>query len=555
MNKLGSLLHAGLKSNFGFAVLWHRIFREKKDRWLIPIMGLSLFGIIPMISGIVIFVQESYRILQPIGQEKALLNMGILAGQAAMLVFGLYYVISALYFSRDLEILIPLPLRPFEVMTSKFAVIVINEYLSVAIFVLPVIITYGVLAQGGPGYWIHAAIVYLVLPVLPLAIVSVLIVAMMRVVNISRKKDIFILMGSMVMLAAVLGFQFLVQQAGNESIHSQNMAVLFSSPDSLLAKIGAWFPPSIWATKAIAGGFSQTGVSHLALLLGTSFLIFIVLILLAERFFYGGVIGLSEASLRRQQLTPDELSHRVSSERRALTAIFIREWRMMNRTPIFLINGVILVILFPLLLALMTRSGHIPSLIMQLSNKPGLMILLSALFMIISCCINGVSSSAFSREGSQFWISKVIPVAPEEQVAAKFLHSCLVSSMGIAAALIVLAFFIHLDAILLITAAGLALITNAFLTAAGMMIDLARPLLDWNNPQKAIKQNLNVMLSMLVNIGFLTLVFFCAKYLIEFQLSDAVILASLNTGMAFLAALSYWALLKFAGKRYQEIEI
>jgi ABC-2 type transport system permease protein len=554
MIKLGTLLRAGLRSNFGFAVLWHRIFREKKDRWLIPIMGLSLFGLIPMISGIVIFVQDAYRMLQPIGQEKVLLNMGILAGQAVMLVFGLYYVISALYFSRDMEMLVPLPLRPFEVMASKFAVIVINEYLTVAIFVLPVIITYGVLAQNGPGYWIHAAIVYLLLPVIPLAIVSLLVVAIMRVVNISRKKDIFILMGSIVMLTAVLGFQFLVQQAGIRSIQSQNMAALLSSPDSLLTKIGAGFPPSIWATKAIAGGFSQTGVFHLALLLGTSFLVFIVLIILAERFFYGGVIGLSEASLRGRRLTQEELLQRVSSERRALIAIFIREWRIMNRTPIFLLNGVILVILFPLILVLMTRSGSIPSLIIQLSNKPGLVILLSALFMIISCCINGVASSTFSREGSQFWISKAIPVAPREQVAAKFLHSYLVSSMGIAAALAVLTFFIHLKPILLIAAMGLALITNVLLTAIGMMIDLARPLLDWTNPQKAIKQNLNVMLSMLVDIGILTLAFLGAKYLIKLQLSEPIILCALNTGIAFLAALSYWALLRFADRRYQEIE-
>ena len=38
----------------------------------------------------------------------------------------------------------------------------------------------GVLAKAGPGYWISAFLVYLLLPVIPLAIVSLLVVGMMR---------------------------------------------------------------------------------------------------------------------------------------------------------------------------------------------------------------------------------------------------------------------------------------------------------------------------------------------------------------------------------------
>jgi ABC-2 type transport system permease protein len=555
MNRLGTLIRAGLKSNFGFAVLWHRILREKKDRWLVPIFGLSLLGIVPMLYGIVIFIQEAYEILKPLGQERALLNMGILAGQTVMLIFGLYYVISAFYFSRDLEMLIPLPLRPFEVMASKFAVIVVNEYLTVAIIVLPVVIAFGVLAGGGPGYWVNAVLVYMALPVLPLAVVSVLVVSMMRVVNISRKKDILVLIGSILMLAVVFGFQFLVQQAGNSSIHSQDVAAFLSSPDSLLSSIGAWFPPSIWAGKAIAGGFSREGVTNLIFLLGSSFVVFVALMLLSERLFYRGVLGLSEISMRRQQLTRHEMSQRVSSGRRAIAAIFGREWRIMNRTPVFLLNGVIIVILFPFILMFLARPSATSSLIMLFSGRAVFAILLSALFMTISCCINGVSSSAFSREGSQFWISKVIPVSPWEQVVAKFLHSYLVSIMGIVAASVVIIVFLHLKAVLLIAAMGLALITIALLTAIGMMIDLARPLLDWTNPQKAIKQNLNVLLATLADIGILTLAFFGARFMIKARLTDGVIIGALSSGMALLAALSYWALLKFAEKRYREVEI
>jgi len=90
----------------------------------------------------------------------------ILAGQLFVIIFGLYYVLSALYFSRDVEILVPLPLEPLQVMLSKFAVILVNEYLTLVPLVLPLFIYYGILANAGPGYWRNALAVYLLLPVI-----------------------------------------------------------------------------------------------------------------------------------------------------------------------------------------------------------------------------------------------------------------------------------------------------------------------------------------------------------------------------------------------------
>ena len=103
-------------------------------------------------------------------------------------------------------------------------------------------------------------------------------------------------------------------------------------------------------------------------------------------------------------------------------------------------------------------------------------------------------------------------------------------------------------------AAGLALVTGVLLTAVGMIIDLARPLLDWMNPQKAIKQNLNVLLAMLADIGILTAAFFGIKAMIKAKLAPNAVLGVVFAALVVLAALSYGFLLRFADKRYPEIE-
>ncbi len=571
IGRLATVIRAGLRSNFGLATLKHRLFKEKKDRWLVPLIGAAALGAVPMFYGIVLLIENVYLALRPMGQERALLSFGLLAGQILILLFGIYYVIASFYFARDLEFLIPLPLRPGEVMASKFAVIVINEYLTVAAIVLPVVVTVGVLSRGGVGYWVNAALVYLALPVIPLAVVSIVVVAMMRVINVSRKKDALILVGSLVLIGVSFAVQIaLGRSAGNggPGASAQAVAAFFTSPDSLLNRVGAVFPPGIWATKAIAGGFSGEGLANLALLLGVSVVLFAGMVIAAEKLFYRGLVGLGETTGKRRRLTRDEMSRRVSSGRRAFAAIFGREWKIMNRTPIFLLNGVLVSVFVPAIFVLMATidrggragggsgGGGDPMALLRtmMSANPLVVILGAALFMTICGSINGTASSTFSREGAQFWISRTIPVAAREQTAAKFLHSYLVAMLGVATASIVAAVFLHLRAAHLVPAIGLSLVAGVLLTAVGMMIDLARPLLDWTNPQKAIKQNLNVLLALLADIGILTAVYFGVKPLIRAKLGTSIVLGAVFAGLGALAAAGYVALLRFADKRYPEIE-
>lgn len=558
MSKLGALVRTGLRSNFGIAVVYHRLFREKKDRWLVPLIVFSLMGALPLLFGLVYFIKEMYFTLRPLEQEHAILAMGLLAGQFIILVFGIYYVLSAFYFSRDLEMLIPLPLRPFEVLLSKFIVLLVNEYLTVAFIVAPFIVTFGVLDKGGLYYWLSSALVYLALPVIPLVLVSGVIIAMMRCINMSRKKDILILVGGIALLAAVFGFQLLTQRAQNGTADSQQIVKILTSPDGLLQRVGAGFPPSIWAAKAISGGFSSEGLTNLAAFLAVSLILFAVMAVVAERFFYRGVIGLQEVSGSRRILTRNEMSRRMSSGRRPIFAIFMREFRIMNRTPVFLLNGVLVVVILPAFLILTTRTGagSLAGNEQKLMTSAGslLIILILALFMIVSGSLNGTASSTFSREGKEFWISRVIPVSPREQVAAKFIHSYLIGVLGMVSALILFAVFFPLKFSHGAVACGLALVATALLTSVGMMIDLARPLLDWTNPQKAIKQNLNVLLAMFANAGILAAAFFGVKALIKAGVASTLIICLLFAALTFLSMIGYAALCSFADKRYGEIE-
>ncbi len=550
MKRTLALLRVALRSNFGLTVVRHRLFVEKRDRWMVPLILLGFAGFGPLVLAYIEFLKFMFGALQPAGQETVVLTMAILAGQILVLVFGLYYVLSVFYFSRDLGFLVSLPVRPAEVMLSKFGVILVNEYLTTALIVVPAFVVYGFLARRGLDYWVLAALVYLLLPVIPVALAGLLVVGMMRVVNVSRKKDFFILAGSLVLLAAALLFQFSLARTQDMG----EVMSLFTARDGLVQVVGARFPPCIWASRLLGEGLSVRGLGFLGLFGGGSVALLLFLVVVAERMFYRGLVGLGERAAGRRRLSRADLGARISTGRRPVRAVFKREWRLMNRTPVFLLNGILSVVLVPVVLFLALRAGDASGPLAALRSL-GTMdaaseILIAAVFFVVCGTLNGTASSTYSREGRQFWLSKVIPVSPVHQTLGKFFHSYLIAALGTAAGAGVSIILFRLGAGRLVPAVLLALVGGVFFSALSMAVDLARPLLNWTNPTKAMKQNLNVLIAVALEVGLLFALGYLIKAARVVGLSGPGLIVAVFVLMTLLSAASLAFLLRFAEKRY-----
>ncbi len=559
MSPTGALVKAALNSNFGWTILRHRIFVQRRDLWMVPLIFLAVAGFVPILVLYIRLVGDSYDLFKSIGQEKALLTLALLAGQLIILVFGLFYLIATFYFSRDLEYLVSLPLKPVQVMLSKFIVVLVNEYLTVAPIILPIFIVYGFKARGGLDYWLSLLLAYALLPVIPLAASGLVVVGMIRLINIGRRKDLLIVIGALLLISAAMFFQFgLSRAAGPRGIDPEKAIVLIASTDGLVQTIGRRFPPSIWATRFLHNGpTTGSGFSGLVLFIGLSVLLFGALMAGAQRLFYRGLVGLSErsGSARRSKAAR---ALKVFSGRHPIRAIFLRELRLMNRTPVFLLNGVLGVLMIPIVFALTLSSGRstddaAPILRLMTAAKPLITVLVTTMFIIVCATVSGVASSSFSREGRNFWISKVIPVDYPQQVLAKFIHCWSVALLGIVTATAVLLFGFHIPAARWLPSLALALPVTAFLTLLNLAVDLSRPLLDWISPQKAMKQNLNVLIAMLLDLGFLFLFGLLFLALGKSGLGLAGVLVILFMLAVSLAFLAFFLIRRFSLRRYPAI--
>jgi len=164
---------------------------------------------------------------------------------------------------------------------------------------------------------------------------------------------------------------------------------------------------------------------------------------------------------------------------------------------------------------------------------------------------NGIAATSISREGENVFFNKYIPVSYNTQIMAKVIAGIIMGVVGMLSislfAVILLKLPLSLMALMCVTS-FLAILFSNFV---GIIIDLYNPKLHWDNEQKAVKQNLNLMLSMVICIAFGGLTAFAV---IKLNLNLIQVVVSLIALYGTLDSLLYLFIKKIGNKIFSKIE-
>jgi ABC-2 type transport system permease protein len=560
MRELISLIKVNLNVNFGISMFKYKFFKQKKDIWQLFIFIIAMLSLIPTYILYIKAVEGFYRGFEYINQQGLVLLLGFLFTQLIIFIFGILYVMGKFYFSDDLKILIPLPLKPNKILIAKFITLLVNEYITVLPFILPVFFIYGLNASQGLLYWIYSLIVFIVLPVIPLGLSTILVMLFMRVTNIKGKRDLLRIIGFIVMIVVIIAIQFSIQSMDNNVEEGQQqdyIAQIAAQNDVLVKRMGTVFPPSIWASLALTRANSISGLLYLALLVGTSILVFFLMVLIGEKVFYEGIIGGQETVTRKKKVSEVELKKKVSKTSHPIIAILMRDMKILIRTPIFAMNSIGSVIIIPIALAIpLITSRETLEIVANLYTMDNLTIVNFVLvgFIIFIGATNGVASTTFSREGKGFWISRVIPIKVEDYLLGKILSGLLVQLLAVVVILVSLSFLVKLHISTILAVSILGLLGSIPITEGSMLIDIIRPLLDWDNPQKVMKQNLNVVFSMILGLVFILLLGLAVFVLFLIKLQSIIVYIIMTTILIGLSIALFFVLAPITANRLKNIE-
>jgi ABC-2 type transport system permease protein len=228
---------------------------------------------------------------------------------------------------------------------------------------------------------------------------------------------------------------------------------------------------------------------------------------MAEILYLKGVVGVSESYSKRKTLSTGDLDKNLIQSSAIRTYTF-KELKLLFRTPSYFLNCVLMNFIWPLFLLIPLISqpklfSEIKKVSLFTQNSQFLAIAVAAGF-AVSLFISsstGITSTAISREGQNLFVGKYIPMRYKSQIMAKVLSGIILNSIGILVALVVAIELVKPPFYLVALIAVVSLLGIMLVAFTGILIDLNFPKLDWDNEQKAVKQNINLMVNMLIGIA------------------------------------------------------
>jgi len=557
MHRFWALLKILLVNYFGISLIQLKNPANRRD--YLKKVGLGLIIVVALAPTIFLYIRmlsQGYDVLAPLGQEGAILSVGIVLVSALVFFFGVFYVVSFFYFAADAESLLALPLRAWQVLGARFCLLLCYEYLTALPFLLPPLIVYGVKSSAGPAYWIIAILGFFLVPVLPLSLAAIPTIVVMRFANLSRRKDLFKIVGGLFVIALVVAYQFLFQNAAPNSMDPDFLRRLFTARTGLMNYMSRVFPSTRYLGLALVNWASFSGWLNLLLFTVFSLLALLLAWATGEKLYYKGLIGSNETTARRRALSQEDYQ-RLEKSSPAQWAYFLKEVRILLRTPTYFMNSVMTNLLAPLLVLLPFYIQSQKGIVMPwqgLAKNPSDQGILMAIVIVIVLFIvgsNAMTATSISREGKEFYISRFIPLSFQKQIRAKMLSAYLFGILGTVLMILASVLLIPFKPFLVAIMIGVSLVGIIPVIEAGMLLDILRPKLEWENEQQAFKQNLNVMFSMLFSMLLAGLVIYFVVSYFSSALRAALFMLGFFT---VLAVILYYLLMNWGIRRYQKLE-
>lgn len=490
-----------------------KMFGFTKNRLLNVVLLLFIaISLVPFVAMLGFGTAGLYRQLAAISQEGLLVALILVAMNISMFFFGAIYILNVFYFSKDIENLLFMPFKASHILMAKLLTVVYYEYIFVGFFYVPIIIVYGVVSGGGVTFYGLALAIGLLLPFIPLILAALIVMVIMRFTNIGKHKELVRLFAGIAVLAVTLGFNIGIQTMAGGNIQTQDMIGLMTTNNGLMAYISRFFPGVSFSALALSSNDFITRWQNFAIYIGVIYLGIIIFLWVANRIYFAGAVGLSDISAKRQRISEADWE-RNSRKQGMLQSVIQREWRLLLRSPVYFMNGVLTSVLIPgifvlLYVILPNNDEQMQAFVQLLQFDEEGSITLAIIFAvgIALSGMNGVTSTAITREGRGVVFLRFLPVKTKTFYIGKGFVGMVLGFIGTLFVMGVL-YVMEVSPVILGIGIILAALGVAISAQSGLCIDMLHPKLDWDNEQQAMKQNMNVLINMLISalIAFISI--------------------------------------------------
>ena len=437
---------------------------------------------------------------------------------------------NVFFFSKDLEYILPLPIKPVELLIAKFNNVISITYGMEILFLAMPLLMYGIIVAKTITYYFTMILVLIIFPIFLITIISIIMLFVMQLTKFIKNKDIF-----QILIVVILSFvmttteTYLLNSVFNDNIINvetdennevENAELNIEILNNKLDRLNNYFiiiNPciSLLTNFNIINLFLQ--LLKLILICTITFLIFI---------FLGKILYLKNLLKNIAYINKKKNNKKIIKNKYKKNKIkksYIKnEFRKIIKNPTFFIQCIFQYI-FIILILLFIINLFMPTVINNfqeedLINKMGINnFVLQCICIIIGIIqiiftLGNLSITAISRDGKNAMVMKYIPVSLYKQFLWKNIPQILINSVAIVGMVVVIAMHIPRISILYYLAGILiAMLLNIINSFLMVIVDLKKPNLDWITETSALKDNGNKLYQYVTTIVIILLLIYFVK--------------------------------------------
>ena len=424
--------------------------------------------------------------------------------QIMVLMLSAFTYINSMFFAKDNEIVLNMPLRGAEIFSAKLIATYLNELVISALVTIPIaVITAAAGIQAGygsmfgAGYWILIPFAIALLPVMPLLLLSIVSFPIALLVQKASKYPVLSAVLQAVLLLAFISLCYLLGYGGGYAMSSDETQVDTGMFQSLggISFYTRFLAKAMLGSSAAGNFFAFLGitVAMAAVAIGLSVLLYRRAIAMSVE---GG------ANTKRKVKTDEHVN------KGTFRALVTAHAKTLSRTPDVLVNLILTMAmpaLFAVIMGFVMPSGEEIAAEDPDAATPyfgyfavGLVVWIT---MFTSPLSNIGASFAFSLDKDNIAVLKSLPVTGKEVFKSKLIVSDAVSLISVVAVAVVLAFTADIPFwgyVLFPLLVGVYLIScNAFT----MSRDVADPHFNWMNVKELTKASNSATQFIMMGVG------------------------------------------------------
>ena len=413
-----------------------------------------------------------------------------------VVLFGVIFVgfsqaLQALYLSDDLEKLLVAPIRSQAVITAKLLSRMPTTVSILLLATIPALIGFGIGVGLGALYYILGVLLILVTPLFGISLGALIAIFMVRVLPARRLNEwvgaASIVIGVLISLLFYLPTLF---GGDKQALDAKSLAAV----EGFVNHIGDLPLPSIWAGRALVafgqGQMTASAIGALITYLAITVGLFLVVILLADRFYLSGWLRMQSSGAAAQDIgeQPGVFG------RNSLDFILgYKDWLLRIRDPRMLATLFTAVIMVGFALFMILRPGDDGSTLMGLSedlegdgvNPLSKGVMISGLIYFVGwMAFSNLAVTSLSIERSAFYILKTAPISASTLLRAKTFGVYLPYAVLSTIAMLVTLFIMKFSLIWMPFGLLVLLIMGYGLFSYLVSLGFLYPRFDWEDPRR-----------------------------------------------------------------------